>query len=136
MMMKILPNVLEAIVAHARSSCPLECCGILLSEPTRAELVTGLLPAENTADDPRRRYILGRQAHLRAVELESAGAARIAGYYHSHPGGGCRPTQHDLEQAVPETRYLIIGLTGQDVRWGLWRLRAGRFESEPLVVGA
>ena len=133
--MVIERRVLEEIVGHARRSLPSECCGILLAGRGDAGDVTRALEAENAeGKDPRRRYVLGHKAHLQAVSMEVAGTARIAGYYHSHPGGGTRPSSYDTAQAAAGVVYLIVGMGDGPVEFGAWRYRDGRLVPEPLEV--
>ncbi|KKM77981.1 hypothetical protein LCGC14_1364540 [marine sediment metagenome] len=130
--MKVRPGALDSILDHARRSLPRECCGVLLSAGDESRVVREAIPALNVSEEPTRRYALGPRAHLRAVEMELRGDARIAGYYHSHPDGGCRPSQWDIDQAVPGVRYLIVGLAGGTAECGAWRMEAGRVVSEPV----
>ncbi len=132
--MRILRHVLESIVSHARQSHPLECCGILLAEGPASKVVTRALPAKNAAENPKERYVVGLKAHIRAVKMECARTARIVGYYHSHPSGGCGPTQRDAEQAVPATSYLIVGINGGSPEFAAWRLEEDHPTAEPLEV--
>ena len=132
--MKILRRVRKSIAAHARQSRPWECCGILLAEPSAPEVVTRAVYAENVANDARKRYVLDPKAHIRAARMEREGVVRIAGYYHSHPDGGSRPTPRDIEQAVASICYLIVGLDNGRAEFGAWRFGGGLFTTEPLEV--
>ncbi len=133
--MKILNKVLESVAEHARECYPEECCGILLAHGLEEPMVTCSLRAENEEIlSPSERYILGHRAHLKAVELEASGQYRIAGYYHSHPGGRARPSVLDLEQAVPGASYLITAFGGKKAWHSLWRLNGDDLVSEPLEV--
>ena len=132
--MKILRSVLESIASHARESRPLECCGILLAEGLASSTVTRALRADNAAENPRCRYVLGAKEHIRAVKMERDGVARIAGYYHSHPDGGCRPSRRDKDQAVGGIPYLIVGVDNGPAKYGLWRLEGDGLRTEPMEV--
>ncbi len=126
---------MESIVAHARESLPRECCGILLVDAGDPSTVTSALRAENAAKDHlEQEYVLGHKAHLKAVELESSGHARIDGYYHSHPGGGTKPSDRDRKQAVCSATYLIVGVDDGAVEHAAWRFEGDSFASEPLEV--
>ncbi len=131
--MRIHPAALNAVLSHARAAWPQECCGVLLAEDPDGLAVTRVLRAENEeAAAPGRRYILGRKAHIQAVELEVAGRARIAGYYHSHPHGGAEPSVSDAELAGEDVGYLIVGMGGGAPRTAAWRFEDGEFVPEPL----
>lgn len=96
--------------------------------------VTCVLHAKNTAKNPEERYALGAKAHIRAVKMECEGTARIVGYYHSHPNGGCKPTQRDTDQAVPGTSYLIVGVNNGSPEFAAWRLERDHPTAEVLKV--
>ena len=152
--MRFHQRALEALLAHARDSYPYECCGVLLArpggqaEPNSNSPVDRLIPAENeAADDLERRYVLGHEAHIRAIALEASGAARIAGYYHSHPHGLAQPSVRDISRAndgPPELAagiaYVIVGLAGGppgragSARATAWRCSGDRMTQEPLEV--
>lgn len=120
--MRISCQLLKLIVEHAQQSRPYECCGILMSTSGDGSVVDHVIPAENVEkDDPERRYALGHKAHLKAVGMEALGEACIVGYYHSHPDGKPRPSNHDIEQSVSEVIYLITGLGNGKIQHAAWR---------------
>jgi len=132
---KISKTVLDSVEGHTRECYPDECCGILLAHGSEFT-VTGAIRAENEEKlSPGQRYALGRRAHLRAVELEASGKYRIAGYYHSHPDGGIRPSVLDAELAVAGVSYLIIGFDKGRFCHALWRLEGAELTPQPLKVG-
>lgn len=131
--MKISRDVLESITAHSREAMPAECCGILISRCGDPDVVDDVLPAENVARNHRAEtYALAHRAHLKAVDLEIADGARIAGYYHSHPHGLVEPSERDEAQAVEDTAYLIVGV--ENGKFAAWRLREKKFVEEPVEV--
>jgi proteasome lid subunit RPN8/RPN11 len=132
---KIASDALREIAAHARRSRPRECCGILLGSPRDPDRVCRALPAANAERHcPESAYVLGHTAHIRAVAMEAAGTHRIAGYYHSHPGGSAAPSSEDAHRALPGTVYLIAAVEGRALRYGAWRREGGRFVPLPLEV--
>jgi proteasome lid subunit RPN8/RPN11 len=66
--------------------------------------------------------------------MEVSGAARIVGYYHSHPKGGLQPSRRDREHAAEGMTYLIMSLTGGRIRRAAWRLETETCAEEPLEV--
>jgi len=131
--MKITRQALDAVNDHARASRPQECCGILLM--SESDVVDSVLAAENvTSAQPDQTYALGHQAHLKALDLECCGRARIAGYYHSHPVGPARPSPRDAEQAAPDTTYLIVGLAHGRPEPAAWQRTQDAFAREALEV--
>jgi proteasome lid subunit RPN8/RPN11 len=132
---RIHAPALEAVLAHARAAWPQECCGVLLADGAAGATITRVLRAENEeTSDPGRRYVLGRHAHLEAVELELAGRAHILGYYHSHPHAGPQPSCRDAELAAEEAVYLIVGLQQGRAEPAAWRWTPHGFAREPLQV--
>ncbi len=133
--MKIRRRVLESLAQHARENLPNECCGILLAEEGDVSTLSLALRAENGEGAcPEHRYVLGHKAHLKAVEMEASGAARIIGYYHSHPQGSTKPSHRDTGQAVADVTYLIIGVRDGVITHAAWRLEGDSFVPQPLEV--
>ncbi len=125
--MRILRQVLESVAAHARDCVPCECCGILLARD-RDNAICHSLRAENAEKEkPELKYILGHKAHLKAVEMEINSGIQIVGYYHSHPGGGAKPSSLDAEKAVEGVFYLITAKSNGLVDNTLWILKNDRF---------
>ena len=135
--MKIRPEVVTAITAHARREHPRECCGILLGADD--ELVEAVA-AENVAADPARHYEVSPADHIaqirRCRDAAKAGATSltILGVYHSHPHGAPVPSPTDLDQAWQEYVYLIAGpANGSPLKIRGYRLNGGRFIDVPLT---
>jgi proteasome lid subunit RPN8/RPN11 len=98
-------------------------------------MVTEAIRAENEEKrNPAQQYVLGHEAHLKVVEMEASGQYRIAGYYHSHPEGGIRPSSLDAELAVAGVNYLIIGLKKGRFSHALWRLEGAELTYQALEV--
>ena len=74
---------------------------------------------------------------MRVERAASAAGAELLGFYHSHPDHPARPSQYDLDHALPNFSYIIVsvaaGVAG-DVR--SWKLREDRsaFDEETLSV--
>ena len=132
--MKILRQVLESVAAHARESVPFECCGILLAR-NEDHMVSSSLRAENRKKkNPEIGYVLGHKAHLKAVEMEVTARVYIAGYYHSHPGGGTKPSHHDVEQAIEGTIYLITAPINSSYKQAAWNWENNHFIPVPIEI--
>lgn len=127
---------LEAIRRQAKKTRPEECCGILLGkEGERGRRVTEAIPAGNAATDRRTGYAIEPRDLFAAGKRARAEGLEIVGYYHSHPGGGARPSPRDAEHAWPGASYVILGLGGgEELR--SWRLAsgAGEFEEEAVEI--
>lgn len=134
--MKISRQVLESVIDHARRSAPRECCGILLCTGEASSTINLVIPGENVEqENPERGYELDHKTHLKAVEMDVSGDARIAGYYHSHPASRARASRRDVERAIIGVTYLIIGMVDGRLEHTAWRLEEGDLIPEPLEIG-
>ena len=134
--MRISRRVLGLVADHAQQSAPRECCGILLCTGDVSSTVNRVIPAENVEqENPEREYELDHRTHLKAVEMEIAGDAHIAGYYHSHPASGAKPSRRDVEKAIIGVTYLIIGMVDGRMEHTAWQLEEGDLIPEPLEIG-
>jgi len=132
--MRITRQALEVVLDHATRQWPRECCGILLARDGSQVASAALEAANEEPQRPETRYILGHEAHLKAVEMEFAGEATIVGYYHSHPRGGPEPSARDRELAAEGASYLIAGRRDEEWEAAAWRFTGRGFEPEPLEV--
>lgn len=133
--MRILRQALDSVLFHSQIDGPRECCGILMSRDKSAEQVDLVYWGENAdMDRPETRFALDHKSHIRAVEMECSGSARIVGYYHSHPDGAVRPSCRDEQEAFADTIQVIVGVEGGSVEYSAWRFQDGRFVQESLEV--
>jgi len=130
-----LPRVhYEAILEHARTEAPKECCGLLAGKSGRVERVyritnradravdlfaeRGLMP-QSGADPsrlPNERYVMDPEELFRALrEIEAAALDHLANY-HSHPATPPWPSRTDVEFAAywPHVAHLICSLVDPD----------------------
>lgn len=106
--MKLRSELREAMLAHANSELPNECCGMLGGE-AGGDPVT-LYPATNAEASPLR-YSLDAADQFRIMkEMEDAGE-ELLGIYHSHTKSAAYPSQTDINLATyPGVAYLIVSL--------------------------
>lgn len=113
--MDIAPDLLEAIVAHAREEAPNECCGVVAvaaeqvgDDRARAMAVRR---ARNVHASPKRFEIDGRDVLAALREFEAEGW-EIGAIYHSHTHTEPYPSQTDVNFAVnwPGVEWIIVGL--------------------------
>ena len=106
--MKIAPELLDRIVAHARRDFPNECCGMVAVEDGRAVSVH---EAENLAASPLRFEVDGLEVHRTIETIESDGA-EMGAIYHSHTRSDPYPSQTDVNFARgwPGVEWLIVGV--------------------------
>lgn len=122
----IAPAHLEAIYRQARAEFPKECCGFILGEGDRAELVPCInrqdqLHALDPEAHPRTAengYNIGGKQLLQLVRsFESEQPARII--YHSHPRVGAYFSREDEAAALSAgwaVDYLVVDVQEHGVR--------------------
>jgi desampylase len=131
---RIRAEALEAILAHARTEAPRECCGLLIG---LGPLVVEAVSCENAAEDPLRRFEIPPVVHIqqlrRCRDLTAATGERhdVIGAYHSHPRSVPVPSETDLAQAFSEFVYVIAGPAAEA---GELDARAYQFEVGQFVA--
>ncbi len=124
-------DLLSAMVAHARTTYPDECCGFLIAtqdptEPASPRAIVAVEPAPNEFEGERRRRFLLRPEELAAAERRVEGTDRVvAGFYHSHPDHPARPSTFDRDHAWPWYTYIVLGVTASGLDG------VGAFELDP-----
>src|SRR5215210_2252558 len=139
--MRIAPEHLDAMVAHAREEAPNECCGMLAARDGTAVRV---YRARNAAASPRRYEVHPTDQFRIQDEIEGAGL-ELGAIYHSHTRSEPVPSQTDINLALtddgrmelwPGTLYVIVGLTGSEPDVRCWRIETGGgFGEVALEVG-
>ena len=120
-MIRIPASALAEIRAHCARARPEEACGLLLGDGGEVARVE---PAENVADDRRRRFEVEPRLLLRLHRELRSGPLSLLGVYHSHPEGQPEPSPTDLARALdPELVWLIVGRDGAA---RAWRIADGR----------
>ena len=134
MALSLQPGVAEAIRAHGVETYPNECCGALIG---RDGVVTHTLALPNVTDEgPRRRFRVSDRDYLQCEKRARELGGELLGFYHSHPDHPARPSQYDLDHALPFFSYIIVAVragTSEDMT--SWRLREDRsaFDEESLT---
>jgi proteasome lid subunit RPN8/RPN11 len=134
---RIAPDVLDAIVAHARAAAPRECCGLLIGVDD--EVVEAVATA-NVAGDPTRRYeippleYIAQIRRCRALSASDGRGYAVVGAYHSHPKSAPEPSPTDVAQSFSEFLYVIAGpADGEVVTTQGYRLSGGKLLPVTLV---
>lgn len=140
-MLKLRDNLMERMKEHGRRSYPEECCGFLLgSSDGNARSVRDIFELGNAMQENRsRRYIVTPEEYREAEIRAQAVHLELLGVYHSHPDHPARPSQFDLDHALPWWSYIIIAVDrGSPSEVTCWQLRDDRsgFESEQVEVEA
>jgi proteasome lid subunit RPN8/RPN11 len=102
----------RAMIAHARTAHPRECCGLLVGWRREVRFV---VPVRNVAASPTR-FRLDDRAHLELRRVLRSWQPRleIVGVYHSHPAGPAWPSATDVTEAhYPDWAFVVVGLGGR-----------------------
>jgi len=122
-LLRLSPEVAQSIAAHAETTYPDECVGLLFGS-LDGELKTALsaYAVENRwagqvslaeSDDPssrRDRFYLDPRDYLRADREARASGLEIVGCYHSHPDAPATPSERDRvgAQAIGGTSFAFV----------------------------
>ena len=101
----------EEIIAQARASAPLECCGLIGGDTDRAR---SIYPLRNIASIPDRAYEAAPEELFAAQRQMRERGEQLLAIYHSHPRSEKPlPSDTDVRFAYyPAATYLIVGLAG------------------------
>lgn len=129
--MRIAPDLLARVVAHAVRDHPNECCGVLAVCDGVAEAVHEL---ENTAASPLRFEVDGMALHHVLTAIEDGGAS-LGAIYHSHTRSDPYPSQTDINFSAgwPGTEWLIVGTTGPEPTVRSYLIDDGRVTEVPIT---
>jgi proteasome lid subunit RPN8/RPN11 len=103
-------NLMEKIVAHARSTYPMEGCGLLAGKEYSAERfipITNRLASATAFDMDPSELIAAHRS------MRESGESLVA-IYHSHPQGPARPSRVDIQQAYYPAAYIIVSLASRE----------------------
>ena len=107
---RVRPEILDEMLAHARREPHTECCGLLAG---RDGVITAIFPATNALASPTRYEIAPRELFELFRAFRELGLTHL-GQYHSHLASDNVPSPTDIEQAgYPEQPYFIIALAPQ-----------------------
>jgi proteasome lid subunit RPN8/RPN11 len=149
--LKLLPEHLQSIRAHAESTYPDECCGIMLGrmgddgktlvEVWATENAWSAETAEAYEDseveaNKRRRYAIAPQDMLKAQREGRDRQLDIIGVYHSHTDHPAVPSECDRAWAWQQYSYIIVSVQqGQACELRSWGLDdADQFQPEEIMT--
>jgi proteasome lid subunit RPN8/RPN11 len=140
MTLRILDQLMQHIWEHGEIHYPEEGTGLILGttngDSRQAQI---LLPLTNHVhvESRRNRYLIDSKDIL-AVEQEAESMGLdVIGVFHSHPDHPPRPSEYDLQWALPCYSYLITSVhLGKALESRSWRLAEdrSRFIEEQLQV--
>jgi proteasome lid subunit RPN8/RPN11 len=130
--MKLTPQQLEEMVAHAREDAPNECCGIVAAAGGQAQAVHRAI---NAAASPLR-YEIDSKDFLRIYKLIEDADQGIGAIYHSHTRSAAYPSQTDINLALwPDAIYIIVSLAGGEPDVKAFRIVDRQVTEVQLEVG-
>ena len=129
---RVAPEVLHAISAHAGAEAPRECCGLLIGSNGR---IDEAVAAVNCAGNPVRRYEIDPRDYIAAIKRCRGTSSSVLGAYHSHPRSAAEPSPTDVAEAFGEFLYVIAGPVIGDRAASIraYRLIDGNFRPVELV---
>jgi proteasome lid subunit RPN8/RPN11 len=129
---------LQTISAHAESTYPNECCGIILGYlANEGKIVVKVIPTENawntdgaseflgerTAESKKRQYAIAPEVILKTQKEARDCSLNIVGIFHSHPDHPAIPSECDRLYAWQGYSYIIVnvqnGKAGELRSWSL-----------------
>jgi proteasome lid subunit RPN8/RPN11 len=125
--------LLDEVIAHARESAPVECCGLLAG---RIENGVGVATVRFTIGNDLHsatRYETNARDLLAAFRAMRKDDLDLLAIYHSHPGSEPVPSRRDVEENTygQSVVHLIVGLAGEKPAVRVWWLtEAGYREAE------
>ena len=115
-MIRIESEPWAAMVSHARTTYPNECCGAMLGSNGDVEkLVRVALPLQNSfAGAQAARYELRPEDLLAADKAARERNMELIGIYHSHPDCDAYFSKTDLENSCPWYSFVVLSIQGGD----------------------
>ena len=125
---ELSPELVEAMVDHARAEYPNEMCGLIVGDRPAADGGRALRwePARNRAASPMRYDIHPDDLYRLTVDTDDAGEVFWA-IVHSHTHSPPRPSGTDIGLAFyPDALYLLVSLADPEPALAAWRIVGGR----------
>ena len=139
-MISISKKLIEQIKSHGERTYPNECGGMLIGRfENEGKIVVELLPMENAMAEAEQhnRVLITPKDVLRAERYARSQKLDVVGYYHSHPDDEARPSQFDLDHALPVWSYIIASIRqGKAVDARSWQMENDRtkFNKEEMEL--
>jgi proteasome lid subunit RPN8/RPN11 len=112
--------------AHAESTYPEECCGLLISD--KPKRVSESIRMKNAYDGPKNdRYNIDPLELFKADRATAQRGLTIAGIYHSHPDYPALLSRFDMDHSFPWYSYVVISVpSGKALETKAWNPREDR----------
>lgn len=113
-MLEILDQPFQAMVSHAESAYPRECCGAMLGhQSVGRKVVTVAVPLNNSfAGEQNARYEISPADLLAADTAARERKLDLIGIFHSHPDCGAYFSITDLENSCPWYSFVVLSIQG------------------------
>jgi proteasome lid subunit RPN8/RPN11 len=113
-MIKINSGAWETMVAHAQSTFPDECCGVMIGKiDDEAKSVTAAVGLENAYKGKQEdRYEIRPEDLLAADKNARAQGLDLIGIFHSHPDCDAYFSKTDLENSCPWYSFVVLSIKG------------------------
>jgi [CysO sulfur-carrier protein]-S-L-cysteine hydrolase len=135
---RISPEIIEAMVDHARADDPNEACGLLIGDRPAADGGVALRfePTRNTAASPYR-YEIHPDDLLRLTIATDDADQAFWGIVHSHVRSPAYPSPTDVGLAFyPEALYVLVSLQADQPALGAFRIVDGAIHPVEIVVAS
>ena len=111
-MIKIESGAWETMVAHAQSTFPDECCGVMVGKiDGDAKNVTAAFAVENAYKGGQEdRYEIRPEDLLAADKKARAEGLDLIGIFHSHPDCDAYFSKTDLENSCPWYSFVVLSI--------------------------
>ncbi len=113
-MIRINTEAARVMIAHAQSTFPDECCGVMIgSIDGDSKTVTAAFPLENAYKGKQEdRYEIRPEDLLAADKKARAEGLDLIGIFHSHPDCDAYFSKTDLENSCPWYSFVVLSIKG------------------------
>ncbi len=139
-MLKISKTLVEEIKRQAKEGYPYEICGFLVGKMdynTNTREVYEVIQVENqNKERANDRFDISPKDYMKVENYADSKGWQIVGIYHSHPDHPDRPSQTDLQFALPDLSYIIVSVqNGNPISYKSWYLEKDKFILEDVNEG-
>ncbi|HEY0429128.1 MAG TPA: M67 family metallopeptidase [Pyrinomonadaceae bacterium] len=131
-MISLTGEQISEIKRHGEREYPFECCGLLIgSFDGDKKTVAEVFPIENAREASARhnRSLITPRDLMRGEKYAREKKLDVVGNYHSHPDHPARPSQFDLDHALPVWSYVIVSIEkGKAAGLRSWKMKNDRSE--------
>jgi proteasome lid subunit RPN8/RPN11 len=107
-MIKIEKPAWDAMVAHAESIYPKECCGVMLGSE---QVVKEAVPLPNVYTGPQEDFFVLDPKDLSGADRRARGQGlELVGIFHSHPDCDAYFSKRDLENSCSWFSYVVLSV--------------------------